>query len=171
MSQRLIELYSYLYERGVFEPAFELLDRAEKICVRSQQRSSVLLTLADLSRVRASIATETNQPQQAYTSFLQELHLIQEAITADVLSRPEIREVFALGGIANGLQGLQRFPDAEEYYRRSLDAFRGIPGKLFTMSVIEPNLATCLWLQGKNKEARAVLDSIITEKNDTSSYR
>jgi tetratricopeptide (TPR) repeat protein len=131
----------------------------------------MLIILGEICRARASLQTETNQPQQAYESFSKELEYVLEAFETGVMKRPHMQEVFSLGGVANALQGLHRYTEAEVYYRKGLEAFKGMPGILAKMSILEHNFAICLWIQGRNDEALAILNRIITDKNDTTTYR
>ncbi|KID60293.1 tetratricopeptide repeat domain-containing protein, partial [Metarhizium brunneum ARSEF 3297] len=161
----------YLYERGTFQPAYELLDVSEMIATQAEDRTGMLVILAEICRARASLQTETNQPQQAYESFTRELDFVYEAIEAGVMKRPHMQEVFSLGGVANALQGLHRYTEAEAYYRKALEAFEGMPGILSKMSILEHNFAICLWIQGRHEEAFELLNRIITDRNDTTTYR
>lgn len=131
----------------------------------------MLLILGEICRARASLQTETNQPQEAYESFSKELDYVHEAFDTGILKRPHMQEVFSLGGIANALQGLHRYADAEIYYRKALEAFKGMPGILAKMSILEHNFAICLWIQERPDEALEILDRIITDREDTTTYR
>ncbi|KAK3374008.1 hypothetical protein B0T24DRAFT_594134 [Lasiosphaeria ovina] len=62
-------------------------------------------------------------------------------------------EVFTLGGVANALQGLYRYAEAEVYYRKGLKAFKGMPRVLSKISILEHNFGICLWIQGRYDEA------------------
>ncbi|KAM3425972.1 hypothetical protein NHJ13734_009762, partial [Beauveria thailandica] len=161
----------YLYERGTFQPAYELLDVSERIATQAADRTGMLVILGEICRARASLQTETNQPRQAYESFTRELGFVYEAIEAGVMKRPHMQEVFSLGGVANALQGLHRYTEAEAYYRKALEAFEGMPGILSQMSILEHNFAICLWIQGRHDEAFELLNRIITDRNDTTTYR
>lgn len=164
-------LYRYLYERGTFQPAYNLLDVAEDVALRATDRPRMYPILGEICRARASIQTDTNQPQEAYTNFKQELDYVEAAFDAGVMSRPHMQEVFTLGGVANALQGLHRYSEAEDYYRKAIQAFEGMPGILSKMSILEHNFAICLWIQGKPEEALQILDRIIVDRNDTSTQR
>lgn len=147
------------------------MDIAEKIALKAPDRKSMLIILGEICRARASLQSETNQPQQTYESFSKELEYVNESFEAGVRSRPHMQEVFTLGGVANALQGLHRYAEAEVYYRKGLEAFKGMPGVLSKMSILEHNFGICLWIQGRLDEALEILDGIITDKNDTTSYR
>ncbi|KAI0449645.1 hypothetical protein F5B21DRAFT_34028 [Xylaria acuta] len=127
--------------------------------------------LGEICRARAPLQTETNQPQQAFESFSKELEYVYEAFETGIMKRPHMQEVFSLGGVANALQGLHRYSDAEAYYRKSHEAFKGMPGILSKMSIVQHNFGIYLWIQGRHDEALELLNSIITDRNDTTTYR
>lgn len=93
---------------------------------------------------------------------------MQLAFDAGELKKPSIWEVFGLGRLGNGLHGLHRYQEAEEYYQKCLDTWKGLPGdqKIFTT-----HLATCLWLQGRADEGEKVVRSVIKDMNDTTNFR
>lgn len=115
-----------------------------------------------------SLDTETNQFQGAYNHFERQWHYLQKAFDSGKLQRPSIWEVFGLGRLANGLLGLHKYTEAEQYYRKCLEAWKTVPGdqKIFTT-----HLATCLWLQGRLDEAEQTVTGIIKDRNDSTNFR
>ena len=163
----------YFYERGTFEPAFPLLKAAESL-FRDMNVQGCQGSLAAIYNTRAALETECNLFQQAYDDFKAQIDCVERAIETGELKRPCLTEVFALGGVGNGLQGLNNYTEAEEYYRRAIDAYSKFPQEslpLTELSVAPTNLATCLWLQGKLEEAETLLKSIIKDRDDTRNYR
>jgi hypothetical protein len=124
--------------------------------------------LADIYGVLGSLDTETNQFQGAYDNFSNQWQYIQKALDSGELQKPSIWEVFGLGRLANGLQGLHKYQEAEVYYRKCLEAWKEVPGdqKIFTT-----HLATCLWLQGRLTEAEETVTRIIIDRSDASNFR
>lgn len=128
--------------------------------------------MAAVYHIQASIETESNLFQAAYESFKLHHYHLERALESGLLERPSIMEVYALGGLGNGLQGLNRYTEAEDCYRRCIEKFAtGFSGNLFSSSVAEVNLGTCLWLQGKLDEAEKLLLSLITNREDKTNYR
>jgi prophage DNA circulation protein len=128
-------------------------------------------TAAAVFNVRASLETESNKFQEAYADFSKKLEYIQKALTNGELQRPCLEEIFALGGVGNGLQGIHSYAEAEDHYRRSMEAYKIFGSNMSVVSVVPTNLATCLWLQHKDDEAETLLRSIIVDPDDTSNYR
>ncbi|KAM3461571.1 hypothetical protein MY5147_009920 [Beauveria neobassiana] len=148
------------------------VQRLAKTVESSQKKNPLEVDAAKFSKLLHDAAwLQTVQPRQAYESFTRELGFVYEAIEAGVMKRPHMQEVFSLGGVANALQGLHRYSEAEAYYRKALEAFEGMPGILSQMSILEHNFAICLWIQGRHDEAFELLNRIITDRNDTTTYR
>jgi hypothetical protein len=84
------------------------------------------------------------------------------------LSRPSIWEVFGLGRLGNGLHGLHRYVEAEEYYRKALKPWEGMPGDRKKWI---SHIGTSLWLQGRLDEGEGVVKDIIKDEDDTSDFR
>lgn len=146
----------------------ELLGSAEIYCLSRLDFGGGYRILADIYGGLGSLDTESNQFQKAYDDFSKQWKYLQLAFDAGELKRPSIWEVFGLGRLANGLHGLHRYEEAETYYRKCLETWKGIPGdqKIFTT-----HLATCLWLQGRPDEGEQVVRAIIKDFNDTTNFR
>ncbi|KAK6527766.1 hypothetical protein TWF694_004746 [Orbilia ellipsospora] len=148
----------YLYERGIFEPAYPMLDVAEQYCCENKP-AGWEAALGDIKGGRASIQTESNQFQEAYANFKEQLQLNEIAFTKGQRTKPSAYEVIALGGVANGLQGLNRYAEAEIYYRKCIDASVGVPGNNALYIV---HFGTCLLNQGKLFEAEEAINRVLT---------
>ncbi|KAI9668709.1 MAG: hypothetical protein M1817_005200 [Caeruleum heppii] len=155
----------FLYERGVFDSIATLLKVAEGYC---KLHSGGELMLADIYQTFGAVDTETNQFEGAFRNFELQWHYLQGALESGELPRPNIREVFGLGGMANGSLGLHRYKDAEWYYRQCLKVWEDVPGD---QKIYRTHLATCLWLQGRLDEAEEVVTKIIVDRNDVSNFR
>lgn len=57
------------------------------------------LILVDVYWTKGSVYTDTNHFQSCYESFQAEYAWLQKAIQKDLVQLPNIREVFALGGL------------------------------------------------------------------------
>jgi len=150
------------------ESVFGLLDPAEKYCLSRLEKGGGYRILADIYGGLGSLDTESNQFEKAYEDFSKQWKYLQLAFDVGELKRPNIWEVFGLGRLANGLHGLHRYHEAEEYYQKCLSTWKDLPGdqKIFTT-----HLATCLWLQGRADEGEKVVRSIIKDWNDTTNFR
>lgn len=147
---------------------YDLLLPAEKYCLRHLDVGGGYKILADIYGGIGSLHTESNKFEEAYDSFLKEWKYLELAFQFGELEKPSIWEVYGYGRLANGLHGLNRYEEAEEYYQKSLKAWEGIPGD---RTVYTTNLATCLWLQGKLGQAEALLHSVIKDRNDATNFR
>ena len=157
--------HRFLYERGLFEQAYPLLDIAQSCCLSLQNVEQIL---ADIHGCRASLHTETNAFPEAYSEFKLQFDYTTTAFANGLLLRPNVRDALSYGGLANGLQGLKRYPEAEKEYRTCIHIWESCPG---TPVIYQSNLATCLWLQHKLEEAETILDNIIIDQNDITSFR
>ena len=155
----------FLYEHGTFEPAYPLFEAAIKYC---EDHDDCELILSDLCGALASIQTESNQFQACYDNLQRSLACLEVAFAKGQIQRPSMHEVNALGGVGNGYQGLHEYKKAEDYYRRALAAWEGIPGN---RAIYVANLSTCLWLQGKLDAAEKLVNTVIIDLNDTSTFR
>ncbi|KAI1084628.1 hypothetical protein F5B20DRAFT_591667 [Whalleya microplaca] len=164
----LYEAGWFCYESGLLESVFDLLHSAKEYCLRHIECGGGFRILADVYGGLGSLDTESNQFQSAFDNFQNHEKYVQLAINSGELKRPCIWEVFALGRLANGFQGLHRYSEAESFYRKCLTAWEALPGdrKIFTT-----HLSTCLWLQGRVEEAEQVIRSIIKDQNDISNFR
>lgn len=86
------------------------------------------LILVDVFWTKGSVFTDTNQFAACYESFQAEYSWLQKAISKNLVKLPNIREVFALGGLGNGLQSLNEYEKAEDCYRRAFQAWENVPG-------------------------------------------
>lgn len=125
----------YTYERGIPEPCIPL-------CLIAEAHANLYdesdLILVDMYRAKGSVETETNQFQACYDSFVAEYKHWQRAVARDLVQLPDIRTVFACGGMANGLHALNRYREAEEWYGKTFEAWKGLPGdKKIYVSVID----------------------------------
>lgn len=147
---------------------FNLLKPAKNYCLSRLDKGGGYRILADIHGGLGSLCTESNQFGKAYDDFSKQWKYLQLAFDTGELQRPSIWEVFGLGRLANGLHGLHQYQEAESYYRRCLDAWKGLPGdqKIFTT-----HLATCLWLQGRPDEGEQVVTTVIKDWNDTTNFR
>ncbi|CAG9996180.1 unnamed protein product [Clonostachys byssicola] len=164
----LYEAGWFCYESGLLESVSELLVPAKEYCIRHLQKGGGYRILADIYGGLGSLATESNQFQRAYEDFNQEWECLKLAFEAAELTRPSIWEVFGLGRVGNGLQGLHRYTEAEEYYRMALEAWEGLPGD---RKVWVSNMCTCLWLQGKLDEGEKTIKAVIKDENDATNFR
>jgi tetratricopeptide (TPR) repeat protein len=155
----------FLYERGTFEQSYAVLEIAEAACEPLKDAEAIK---ADIHGGFGSLATETNQFQEAYDQFKLEYDNITTAIDRGFLTRPNVREAIAQGGIANGLNGLKKYAEAEKEYWKCIDIWRSCPGQA---TIYEINLSACLWLQDKFEEAEHLLKKIIIDPDDTTTYR
>lgn len=87
---------SYAYESGLFGPVLPLLQIAEDYCM---SHDDCELILVDVYWTKGSVYTDTNQFQSCYESFQAEYSWLQKAIQKGLIQLPNIREVFALGGL------------------------------------------------------------------------
>lgn len=164
----LYEAGWFCYESGLLESVSELLVPAKEYCIRHLQKGGGYRILADIYGGLGSLATESNQFQRAYDDFNEEWKCLKLAFDAAELTRPSIWEVFGLGRVGNGLQGLHRYTEAEEYYRMALKAWEGLPGD---RKVWVSNMCTCLWLQGKLDEGEKTIKVVIKDENDATNFR
>ena len=86
------------------------------------------LILIDVFWTKGSVFTDTNQFAACYESFQAEYNWLQKALSRDPIELPNIREVFALGGLENGLQSLNGYEKAEHWYRSAFQAWENVPG-------------------------------------------
>ena len=144
-----------------------LLTVAEKYC-KTHRDSGGDVILADIYGGLGSLCTENNQFQGAYDNFKLQWDCLTKAFESGALQRPSIWEVFGLGRLGNGLHGLHKYTEAEEYYRKCLAAWENVPGdrRIFTS-----HLATCLWLQGRLDEAETVVLSVLKDRKDLTNFR
>ena len=173
---------SYAYECGLFGPVLPLLKIAEDYCTSHEDCE---LILVDLYWTKGSLFTDTNQFEACYESFQAEHAWLEKAVQKGLVQLPNIRQVFALGGLGNGLQSLNRFKEAEECYRAAFRAWEHVPGdrkiyvsgipthvlKVLSFASKTANLCYCLWHLGKLEEAEKLLLAVITDWNDASSFR
>ncbi|CAH0051000.1 unnamed protein product [Clonostachys solani] len=164
----LYEAGWFCYESGLLESVSELLVPAKEYCIRHLSKGGGYRILADIYGGLGSLATESNQFQRAYDDFNEEWKCLKLAFDAAELTRPSIWEVFGLGRVGNGLQGLHRYTEAEEYYRMALKAWEGLPGD---RKVWVSNMCTCLWLQGKLDEGETTIKAVIKDENDATNFR
>lgn len=92
---------SYAYESGLFGPVLPLLQVAEDYCMSHENCE---LILVDVYWTKGSVYTDTNQFLFCYESFQAEYSWLQKAIQKGLVQLPNIREVFALGGLGEHSQ-------------------------------------------------------------------
>lgn len=183
----ILTRYSYAYESGLFGPVLPLLQVAENYCMSHEDCE---LILVDVYWTKGSVFTDTNQFQACYESFQAEFAWLQKAVEKRLVQLPNIRQVFAWGGLGNGLQSLNQYEKAEECYRKAFLAWETLPGdrkiyvsistdcsytvdffKVCTKATQTANMCTCLWQLGKLDEAERLLSAVITDRNDATSFR
>lgn len=116
---------SYAYESGLYGPVLPLLQVAEKYCMSHENCE---LIMVDVYWTKGSVFTDTNQFQACYESFQTEFAWLQKAIEKGLVQLLNIRQVFAWGGLGNGLQSLNQYEKAEECYRKAFLAWENVPG-------------------------------------------
>ena len=101
------------------------------------------LILVDVYWTKGSVFTDTNQFQACYESFQAEFAWLRKAIDKNLVQLPNIREVFAWGGLGNGLQSLNEYEKAEECYRKAFLAWENVPGdrKIYVSIFIDHSFA------------------------------
>lgn len=148
----------------------EVLELAKEYYFRhtttSAEKDHVLL--ADIYGGLGSMDSETNNFQGTYNNFQSQWAELEAAFETGQIQRPSIMEVFGLGRVANGLMALNRFEQAEEYYRRCFHAWEGLPGDRLIWT---SNMAKCLCLQHKLEEAETLLLPLLENRSDMSSFR
>jgi hypothetical protein len=115
----------YTYERGIPEPCIPL-------CLIAEAHASLYddseLIMVDMYRAKGSVETETNRFQACYDSFVAEYEHWERAVAKNLAQMPDIRAVFACGGMGNGLHALNRYEEAEKWYLKTLELWDGLPG-------------------------------------------
>ncbi|CVK99417.1 uncharacterized protein FMAN_02259 [Fusarium mangiferae] len=164
----LYEAGWYCYERGLLGLINDLLLPAEQYCLRHLGKGGGYRILADIYGGIGSLHTESNMFQQAHDSFRREWDYLKLAFECGELQRPSIWEVFGLARLGNGLHGLNRYKEAEDYYHRALKAWGDLPGD---RTVYTTNLAICLWLQGRLNDAEKRLRPLVKDKEDATNFR
>lgn len=105
-----------------------LLLPAKDYCMQHRSKGGGETVLSDIYGALGSLYSETNRLQETYDCFKAELDGARLAVTYGELESPSMCEVFGLGRMANGLQGLGQFAEAEVYYRQCLDMFNKLSG-------------------------------------------
>jgi tetratricopeptide (TPR) repeat protein len=146
----------------------DLLLPAEEYCLRHLDKGGGYRILADIYGGIGSLHTESNMFQEAYESFQKEWDYTKLAFESGELQRPSIWEVFGLARLGNGLHGLNKYQEAEQYYYRALKAWKDLPGD---RTVYTTNLGICLWLQGRLDDAERTLRPLIKDRNDATNFR
>ncbi|KAI1391821.1 uncharacterized protein F4822DRAFT_106017 [Hypoxylon trugodes] len=164
----LYEAGWYCYERALLGSINGLLLPAEEYCLLHLDEGGGYRILADVYGGLGSLHTESNMFYEAHNSFRKEWGYLERAFETGELERPSIWEVFGLARLANGLHGLNRYKEAEEYYCRALKAWDGLPGD---RTVYTTNLGTCLWLQGRLDDAEKRLRPLVKDKDDATNFR
>lgn len=150
----------------------ELLDNARSWCAANPDGCELLL--ADIFGAYASMDTEINKLPSALDGFQKQADFLEKARVKGQWVRPNVLEVAAVGGLANGYHGLNDYTKAEEYYRRTLELWKDVPGN---SNMYETHLGTCLTLQNKLDEAEKVFLRLIDERKklygprDTTTFR
>lgn len=158
----------FCYESGLLQSVSELLIPAEKYCLRRLHHAGGYRILADIYGGLGSLCTESSRFKEAFEYFSIEWDYIQKAFVHNELQRPSIWEVFGLGRVGNGLHGLHRYVEAQQYYEKALETWGELPGD---KRIWVSHLATCLSLQGKPYEAEKVIRPFIKDENDTTNFR
>ena len=144
------------------------------------------LILVDVYWTKGSVFTDTNRFSACLESFEAEFSWLQKAIKKNLVQQPNIREVFAWGGLGNGYQSINEYGRAEECYRKAFQVWENLPGdrKIYVSDLLKlriwhrikqkhktANLCTCLWHLGKLDEAERLLLAVITNRSDATSFR
>lgn len=161
-----------MYERGMIDQAYPLLNSAEAILLLYPEPKADD-NLAAIYNARASLESESNLFEETLRDFSAQKDCIERLIKNDLIGQNDLREVFAVSGYANGLCGVGNYKEAEKCYKQAQQLYisGGFLKPLHEISVAQSNLATCLWLQGNLTEAENLLKSIIFDRADASSYR
>jgi len=116
--------------------------------------------LSNIYHLKASFDSETNRPESALHNYERAAECFGSACKKGLITRPDIRHAVGIASIGHGLQGLNRFEEAEPYYWKSLEIWRekDLPG---TPVIYELGLALCLRHQGKHEKAKKVAQAII----------
>ena len=165
----LLEIFTklkrFLYKHGIFEPAYPLL---EVVIEYYLHHKDCELILSDLYGAKGALQTESNHFQGAFDNFHESHAYLQASFAKGFLASPDMREVNALGNVGNGCQGLERYPEAEDWYRKALDAWENVPGN---KAIYVGNLSFCLGSQGKLTKAEELVSTVIIDRKDTSTFR
>jgi len=102
-AELLTDASFYAYESGLFGPVLPLLQVAEEYCMSHKDCE---LILVDVYWTKGSVFTDTNQFQSCYDSFQEEYSWLKKAIDKRLVILPDIREVFALGGLGMCTQAI-----------------------------------------------------------------
>ena len=162
----------YLYERGNYASASPLLHVAEDYCRANPENTETIL--ADIYGAFGSRDSESNNPQSCLENFEKQLRYTLEAFDKDLLQRPNVREPIAYGGLANAHISLNKYEEAEKYYRTCLQVWRNCPGD---SSIYVAHLGSCLNLQGKLEDSEQIIMETIRAREamfgvrDTTSFR
>ncbi|KAJ8132696.1 hypothetical protein O1611_g931 [Lasiodiplodia mahajangana] len=151
----------YTYERGIFENSEPLLRVAEAYC---SGRNGCEIILADIFGARASIANQVNRRKEGLENFELQWEYIKEAKARGLLTEPDIRICFALGGLGNGNFGLNNYQEAEQWYRQCLESWKGVTGD---QRIYAGSLISCLIYQGRLEEASELLKPFLQDQTST----
>ena len=102
-----------------------LLQVAEDYCMSHENCE---LILVDVYWTKGSVFTDTNRFRACLESFEAEFSWLQKAIHKNLVQLPNIREVFAWGGLGNGYQSINEYETAEKYYRKAFQVWENVPG-------------------------------------------
>lgn len=146
-----------MYEQDTFDSASELVESAEKCCIDQPEGSES--TLADLYHLKASLDSESNRPENAMENYKRFRDTFVEAQRKGLTEPCDIRQGTSLASMGHGLQCLDRYEEAEPFYRETLRVWKdNLPG---SPVLWELGLALCLYLQGKLDEAEEMCQQII----------
>ncbi|KAJ5726207.1 P-loop containing nucleoside triphosphate hydrolase protein [Penicillium malachiteum] len=162
----------YFVETDLLSSAEALLSLAKEVCETSIKDPELIL--ADIYGAFGGIDSERNELRKTLENFRKQYKYLQRAFDKKLLTRPNVREALALGGLAQGHAGLDELPEAEKYFRQCIAVWEECPGD---STIYQSHLGTCLAFQGKLDDAEKHLVNLIEARaikfgpRDTTSYR
>ncbi|KAF2463446.1 uncharacterized protein BDR25DRAFT_319968 [Lindgomyces ingoldianus] len=148
-----------LYEQGAFQDAFRMAGVAEECCLAHPEDNLDSL-LSDIYALKASLDSETNQPESALCNYRSSASCFASACQKGLITRPDVRHAGGVASVGQGLQSLNRSEEAEPYYRRALDIWKekDLPE---TPVTIQLGLGLYLRYRGKFEKAIEVAEEVI----------
>ena len=136
-----------------------MADVAEDYCI-CHPEDDLDSILSDIYTLKASFDSETNQPESALLHYRNSAKWFGSACDKGFITRPDIRYASGIASMGQGLQGLNRFEEAESYYWKALQIHE--EKNLLGIPVIwQLGLALCLRHQRKFEKAQEIAQGII----------